>query len=85
VANYHSTLRVRENPGGRGCTVEWSSDFEPSGVPESEAMKIVRGIFDAGFDNLRRMFGTSSKKRERDVVAWAALARGPTAEAPRRR
>lgn len=56
VARYRSTLRVNENADGRGCTVEWSSEFEPSGAPESEAVKVVRGIYEAGFQNLRKMF-----------------------------
>ncbi len=57
VARYRATLRVSESPDGRGCTVEWASEFEPSGAPESEAVKAVRGIYEAGFENLRKMFG----------------------------
>lgn len=57
VANYVASIRVREGSGGRGCTVEWSSEFQPSGVPESEATKVIRGIYEAGFENLKRMFG----------------------------
>jgi Polyketide cyclase / dehydrase and lipid transport len=57
VAKYNSTLHVSENEDGRTCTVEWSSEFEPSGAPESDAVKAIRGIYEAGFDNLRKMFG----------------------------
>ena len=56
VARYRSTLRVKEQAGGRGCIVEWSSEFDPSGAAEHDAVKIVRGIYEAGFDNLRKMF-----------------------------
>jgi uncharacterized protein YndB with AHSA1/START domain len=57
VADYKATLRVAENKDGKGCTVEWSSTFEPSGAPEPEAVKVIRGIYEAGFENLRKMFG----------------------------
>ncbi|MFQ5467083.1 MAG: SRPBCC family protein [Kiloniellaceae bacterium] len=56
VADYTATIRVRETPGG--CTVEWTSEFTPSGAPESDAVAAIRGVYDAGFENLRRMFGT---------------------------
>lgn len=48
---------MEENKDGKSCTVEWSSSFEPAGASESEAVKVIRGIYEAGFDNLRKMFG----------------------------
>jgi hypothetical protein len=57
VAKYHATLHVTENAGGQSCTVEWSSEFEASGAPATEAEKAIRGIYEAGFNNLRKMFG----------------------------
>ena len=56
VANYSATIRVSEAEGG-GCSIEWSSEFEPKGAPETDASKVVEGIYQAGFDNLRKMFG----------------------------
>ena len=56
IANYAATIRVTDSEGG-GCTIEWSSEFEASGAPENEAVKAVEGIYQAGFDNLRKMFG----------------------------
>lgn len=56
VANYMGTIRVTEAPGG-GSTVEWSSDFEAAGAPENDAVQAIQGIYQAGFDNLRKMFG----------------------------
>ena len=47
---------VEESKDGKGCTVEWSSAFEPSGASEPEAVKVIRGIYEAGFDNLRKIF-----------------------------
>jgi len=57
VAKYHATIHVAENKDGRSCTVEWSSEFEPSGAPEGDAVKAIRGVYEAGFENLRKMFG----------------------------
>jgi hypothetical protein len=57
VASYKATLHVEEDKDGKGCRVEWSSTFEPSGASEPEAVKVIRGIYEAGFENLRKMFG----------------------------
>jgi len=54
LANYKSTIKVTGE--GENCTVEWSSDFALAGVSEGEAMEAVRGIYQAGFDNLQKMF-----------------------------
>jgi hypothetical protein len=56
VANYVAELRVRDNKDGTS-TVEWSSNFMPAGVPETDALKAIQGIYQAGFDNLKKMFG----------------------------
>ncbi len=57
VAGYTATLHVVENKDGASCTVEWSSEFRASGAPEPEAVKVIRGIYEAGFQNLQKMFG----------------------------
>lgn len=56
VANYTATLRVCDDGKGNSV-VEWSSEFEPAGAAEIDAMKTVRGIYQAGFDSLKKMFG----------------------------
>ncbi len=55
IKGYAATIKVSENEGG-GCTVEWSSDFQPLGPP-TEVQDMIRGIYDAGFENLKKMFG----------------------------
>ncbi len=55
VANYSATIRVSGE--GDDCTIEWSSDFKPMGTPENDAVKAVQGIYQAGFDNLQKIFG----------------------------
>lgn len=57
VANYVATLHVREDEEGKGCTVEWSSEFAPSGAPEADAVEVIRNVYQAGFDSLKKMFG----------------------------
>lgn len=57
VANYVSEIRVKESEGGKGCEVEWSSEFEPSGASATDAQNAISGIYEAGFENLKKMFG----------------------------
>jgi hypothetical protein len=57
VTNYEASIKVRENEGGFGCTVEWASEFDASGAPEDDAVAAIRGIYEAGFENLKKMFG----------------------------
>ncbi len=55
LANYRGSLTVTETDDG--CAVQWSGEFDPMGAPEADATKIVSDIYQAGFDNLRKMFG----------------------------
>lgn len=55
VANYTATIHVEGE--GEDCTVEWSSEFNPSGAPENDAVKMIENIYKAGFDNLQKIFG----------------------------
>jgi hypothetical protein len=56
VADYLSELRVKDNRDGTS-TLQWSSTFLPVGVPETEAVKVIEGMYQAGFDNLKKIFG----------------------------
>ena len=51
VSGLVGTLSVRED-GEHGCVVEWEATFEPEGVPEDEAVEIVRGVLQVGLDAL---------------------------------
>ncbi|MFQ5626790.1 MAG: SRPBCC family protein [Methyloligellaceae bacterium] len=55
VANYTATIKVSGE--GDNSTIEWSSDFEPAGASAEEAMQAIQGVYQAGFDNLKKMFG----------------------------
>jgi hypothetical protein len=56
VANYTATLRVKEDKHGK-AVVEWSSEFEPAGASEHDAMAAVQDVYRMGMENLRKMFG----------------------------
>ncbi len=56
VSNYISTVRVTEDDDGKGCTVEWSSKFDAEG-PEADALAAIGGVYEAGLENLKKMFG----------------------------
>ena len=56
VANYVATISVTDL--GQGKTkVEWSSEFKPSGASETDAVKVIQGIYQAGLDNLKKLLG----------------------------
>ena len=56
VADYAAEIRVIDNKDGTS-TVEWSSEFQPKNAAEPDAIKAIQGVYQAGFDNLRKMFG----------------------------
>lgn len=53
--DYLATIRVSGD--GEGCTVDWSSHFEPKGVSEDQARAIVEGIYRGGIAGLRKHLG----------------------------
>ncbi len=54
VADYIATIRVKDDGQGNSI-VEWSSEFVPKGAPEGDAIEAIQGIYQAGFDNLKKM------------------------------
>jgi len=55
LSNYKAVIKI--SPSDDGCTIDWSSEFDPAGGMEGEAADAIRGIYQAGFDNLKKMFG----------------------------
>ena len=55
VANYTATIRVKEGGDGNSV-VEWASEFNADGAPENDAIETIQGIYQAGFDHLKKMF-----------------------------
>jgi mxaD protein len=52
--DYLATMEVRA-VGEGNCELKWSSTFEAKGAPEAEAVKIVEGIYAAGFEGLKKL------------------------------
>ena len=52
MENYISTIKVSGT--GKASTVEWSSTFDPKGVPEADVMKTISEIYQVGFDGLKK-------------------------------
>ena len=50
VSDYVSSVRVAEHDGG--CMVTWESDFEVVGAPVSDIEGLIRGLYQAGLENL---------------------------------
>ena len=76
VANYRSKIKV--TGAGDNSTVEWSSEFDPKGVAEGEAADVVHGIYQAGFDNLQKMFGGRRRNSGPRCTAPTAEEASPT-------
>lgn len=56
VADYHPTIEVRKD--GDESVVEWMGRVEPkSGANAKDAQKAIRNAYQAGLDNLQKMFG----------------------------
>lgn len=54
VDNYISTIKVTGS--GDKSMIEWSSTFDPKGVSEDEATKVMSGLYQAGFEGLKKKF-----------------------------
>jgi hypothetical protein len=56
VADYVAELRVQKDDSGEGCEVQWSSEFNASGASVTDAEKAIKDIYNAGFENLKKIF-----------------------------
>jgi len=57
VADYTATIRVRDEGDGNRSVVEWSSEFNPAGASEADAVKAIEGVYRAGFESLKKLYG----------------------------
>jgi hypothetical protein len=55
VDDYLATIVVAEEDGG--CRVEWSSTFEPRGIPVEKVAPLVEGIYRGGLAGIRKTLG----------------------------
>lgn len=56
IEKYRATMRVQGLGAGR-CRLIWSSTFTPRGIPEAEAVEVVRKIYLNGFRRLEKLYG----------------------------
>ncbi|NOY12924.1 MAG: SRPBCC family protein [Deltaproteobacteria bacterium] len=56
LEDYLATVRILEI-NDQCCKLEWSSSFQPRGVPEAEAKDIIEGIYSMAFKGLQKLFG----------------------------
>ena len=54
LEKYLGTVKVKDLGNGR-CEVEWSSTFEPKGMPEEEVAKMINDIYVAAIDGLKKL------------------------------
>ncbi len=54
LVNYLSTVKVKDLGNGR-CEIEWSSTFEPKGMPEEEVAKMINDIYVTAIDGLKKL------------------------------
>jgi len=55
LADYLATVQVSEE--GDACRVDWSSQFEPKGIPEPQAQAMVEGIYRSGLKGIKKALG----------------------------
>jgi len=54
LENYLGTVKVKDL-GNERCEVEWSSIFEPKGMPEEEVVKMINDIYVSAIDGLKKL------------------------------
>ena len=57
ISGYLSTMTLSDL-GNNRCELQWSAVFEPVGVSEAEAGKIIEGVYNTGFEGLRKLHGS---------------------------
>ena len=57
IANYLARIQLAED--GDGCRIEWSSSFEPKGIPEPQAITMIEGVYKGGIAGLKKAVGAA--------------------------
>ncbi len=56
IEKYFATMALKALGQGQ-CQLSWSSTFEPKGATEEAAKKVVEGVYNAGFEGLKKLYG----------------------------
>jgi hypothetical protein len=57
IENYFATVQVRDIDNSH-CKLVWSSSFAPKGIPDTEAVEIIRNIYSKVFRRLENLYGS---------------------------
>ena len=49
--------RIQLSEDGDGTRIEWSSSFEPKGIPEAQGIAMVEGIYKSGIAGIKQAIG----------------------------
>jgi Polyketide cyclase / dehydrase and lipid transport len=56
LEKYFATMEIQPL-GQTQCQLSWSSTFVPKGATEEAAKKVVEGVYTAGFEGLKKLYG----------------------------
>ena len=56
ISNYESYISATDAGNGKTVVI-WGSTFEAKGAPDAKAKEVISGIYQAGFDTLKKKFG----------------------------
>ena len=57
VSNYLATMQLSA-VGDERTKLDWSSTFDATGMPEADAIEVIRGIYKGGIAGLQARFGS---------------------------
>jgi carbon monoxide dehydrogenase subunit G len=55
VADYLATVAISDE--ANGCRIDWSSTFEPKGISEDQARRMIEGVYRGGIAGIKRELG----------------------------
>jgi Polyketide cyclase / dehydrase and lipid transport len=55
VSDYYSTIQL-EPAGDSATAISWNGRFEPAGIPEDQAVALIRGVYENGVKSLQKHF-----------------------------
>jgi carbon monoxide dehydrogenase subunit G len=55
IESYRARIQLFED--GDGTRIEWSSSFQPKGIPDAQGVSMVEGIYKGGIAGLKKALG----------------------------
>lgn len=55
VASYLATIALSDDASG--CRIDWSSTFEPKGLSDDQARRMIEGVYKGGIAGIKRVLG----------------------------